>query len=88
MKRIVKWLIVLCMIMLMIPVPPVYAAPPEAIFTLTDGKTVSINDYKDDVVMVIWYSAETGENGNAVDRNSASMIRSLSKDTLIDIEGL
>ncbi len=86
MKRILKWIITICMILPMVRI--VNAGPHVVSFTLTDGRTVTVDDYKDDVVMVVWYSAETDANGDAVNANSASMLKSLSEDPLMDTEGL
>ncbi len=86
MKRIMKWFIVLCMILPMTRI--VHAGPHTFSFTLTDGRIVTPDDYKDDVVMIVWFSAETDENGDAVNARSAKMLKTLSKDPLIDEDGL
>ena len=88
MKRIMKWFLVLCMILPMNNVLLRAATESNFTFTLTDGRTVTSDDFSDDLVVVIWYSAATDESGEAVDEYSRSMIENLSEDLLIDTEGV
>ncbi len=89
MKRIQKWITSVCLFALCVSPLTVKAGENEIWwFTLTDGTRISSDDYPEGVVMLVWYSAETDENGNAVNENSANILKSLSEDPLIDTEGL
>ena len=89
MERILKWITAACLLALCVSPLTVKAGENEIWwFTLTDGTRISSDDYPESVVMLVWYSAETDENGNAVNKNSASILKSISEDPLIDTEGL
>ena len=55
-------------------------------FQLTDGRTITADEYHEKTIVFIFYSAETDAEGNAVNANSAEVLEYLSTDPFAEAE--